>query len=105
MEAGVIPLAGDWDGNGTDTVGVYRNAIFYLRNSNDNGIADLTFSYGWVSAGIIPLAGDWDGNGITTIGIYNNGIFYLRNSNNNGIADLTFAYGPVTGSKPLVGKW
>jgi hypothetical protein len=105
LEAGVIPMAGDWDGNGTDTVGVYRNSIFYLRNSNNNGIADLTFSYGWVSAGIIPLAGDWDGNGITTIGIYNNGIFYLRNSNNNGIADLTFAYGPVTGSKPLAGKW
>jgi FtsP/CotA-like multicopper oxidase with cupredoxin domain len=105
LEAGVIPLAGDWDGNGTDTIGVYRNSIFYLRNSNNNGIADLTFSYGWVSTGIIPLAGDWDGNGITTIGIYNNGIFYLRNTNNNGVADLTFAYGPVTGSKPLVGKW
>lgn len=41
-----IPLVGDWDGNGNDTVGVYRNSKFYLRNSNTAGPANLAFNYG-----------------------------------------------------------
>ena len=53
------PVAGDWDGNGTDTVGIYRNGWFYLRNSNTNGIADLIFALG--VQGDEPIVGDWDG--------------------------------------------
>ncbi|MGH8953266.1 MAG: hypothetical protein ACRDX9_17825, partial [Acidimicrobiia bacterium] len=41
-------VAGDWDGDGDDTIGVYRpgNGIFYLRNSNSQGGADA-----WAFAG------------------------------------------------------
>ena len=52
--AGWIPLAGDWDGNGTETIGLYNPATstFYLRNTtslqgpNDKGYADVTFTFG-----------------------------------------------------------
>ncbi|HQD57564.1 MAG TPA: hypothetical protein PLX26_13925, partial [Candidatus Competibacteraceae bacterium] len=92
------------------TIGLYNpdTSIFYLRNSNTNGIADLTFSYGPPGAGWLPLVGDWGHNGIATIGLYNSdtSIFYLRNSNTNGVADLTFSYGPPgAGWLPLVGDW
>ena len=40
------PLVGDWNGDGNDTVGIYRNGAFYLRNSNTAGYADLVFGYG-----------------------------------------------------------
>ena len=40
------PLVGDWNGDGTDTVGIYRNGNFYLRNTNGAGNADLVFGYG-----------------------------------------------------------
>ena len=45
---GWIPIAGDWDGNSTDTVGLYNPALsrFYLRNTNSNGVADNTFLFG-----------------------------------------------------------
>ena len=59
--AGDTPLVGDWDGNVVDTVGIYRNSAFYLRNSNSAGNADLAFNYG--IPGDTPLVGDWDGNG------------------------------------------
>lgn len=38
-----IPLAGDWNGDGVDTVGVYRppNATFYLTNSPAQRPSDL----------------------------------------------------------------
>jgi hypothetical protein len=58
---GDIPIVGDWDGNGTVTIGVYRpvGSIFYLRNNNTPGFPDLSISYG--ASGDRPLAGDWDG--------------------------------------------
>jgi len=54
-------MVGDWDGNGTVTIGLYRptGSIFYLRNSNTTGSPDLTIPYG--AAGDIPITGDWDG--------------------------------------------
>jgi hypothetical protein len=40
---GDIPFAGDWDGDGSDSVGLHRpkTAMSYLRNSNSTGVADL----------------------------------------------------------------
>ena len=48
--------AGDWDGDGDDTVGVYRpsNGMFYVRNSNTQGNADATFPAGSYD-GVIAL--------------------------------------------------
>src|SRR5437764_11379781 len=65
---GDVPLAGDWNGDGTSTIGVHRGNAFYLRNSNSSGVADLTFTFG--DPGDIPLVGDWNGDGVDTIGLY-----------------------------------
>ena len=88
---GDYPVAGDWDGNGTDTIGIYRNGVFYLRNSNTIGFADFVIPFG--APGDQPVVGDWDGNGIDTIGIYRYGTFYLRNSNSAGAPDISFSLG------------
>jgi len=81
---GDYPVVGDWDGDGTATIGIYRGGKFYLRNSNTLGFADLVFAFGQV--GDQPIAGDWDGDGDDTIGIYrpSTGQFLLRNSNTEG---------------------
>src|SRR5438128_5720539 len=44
------------------TVGSYtsNDQVFYLRNSNTPGFADLTIQYG--PSGAIPIVGDWDGD-------------------------------------------
>lgn len=96
------PIMGDWNGDGVDTVGVYRNGMFYLRNSNSSGTAELAFAFG--SPGDLPVAGDWDGNGIDTVGVYRNGVFFLRNSNNTGAPDMVFALG-LPGDMPIAGDW
>jgi hypothetical protein len=56
-----VPLAGDWDGDGVDTAGVYSPAsrTFFLRQAHGPGAADLVYGFG--PAGVTPLAGDWDG--------------------------------------------
>ena len=76
--------------------------LWYLRNSNSRGAADLSLSYGL--AGDIPLCGDWDGDGDQTAGIYRGGTFHLRNTNTSGPADITAAYG-FASDTPIVGDW
>ena len=29
------PVAGDWNGDGRDTIGIFRNGVFFLRNKAD----------------------------------------------------------------------
>ena len=53
------PVTGDWNNDGIDTIGVYRNGQFYLRNANTIGFADLVFALG--VPGDHPIAGNWDG--------------------------------------------
>ncbi len=103
-----MPIAGDWDGDGIDTIGVYEPsaASFFLRNSNNTGVADISLNFG--SPGWIPVAGDWDGDGLDTIGAFDpvSAMFFLRNSNTTGVADITLQYGPGTTTwLPVIGDW
>jgi hypothetical protein len=92
----------DWDGNGTDTVGVFRQGNFYLRNTNTTGIGEVNFAYG--DPGDVALVGDWDNNDTDTVGVFRQGNFYLRNTNTTGIGEVNFAYGAV-GDVALAGDW
>jgi hypothetical protein len=109
--SGWQPLAGDWNGDATDTIGLYAadTSTFYLRNANGPGVADLTFGYGPGGLGWQPISGDWNGDGVDTIGLYDpsGGVFYLRNANAGGYADVAFAYGPPgsVGWRPVAGDW
>ena len=86
----------------TSTIGMYWNGVYYLRNTNTAGNADLAFTYGM--QGDIPVTGDWIGKGYDSIGMYRNGVYYLRNTNTAGNADLTFTYG-MQGDIPVTGDW
>ena len=101
---GDYPVTGDWDGNGTATIGIYRNGSFYLRNSNTLGFADLTIAFG--TPGDQPIAGDWNGDGVDTIGVFrtSTGQFLLRNSNSPGTPDMSFYLGNV-GDVGIAGDW
>lgn len=103
---GDIALLCDWDGDGEDTVGLYRphEGFVYLRNSNTLGFADVDFFYGVPTD--LPLCGDWDGDGTDSIGVYRpaQGRFFLRNSNSLGFADVDFELG-LPGDRPLSGDW
>jgi Zn-dependent metalloprotease len=99
---GDYPVVGDWDGNGTATIGIYRNGSFYLRNENTIGFADIVFPFG--SPGDQPVAGDWDNDGVDTIGVYRSGTFYLRNENSAGDPQMSFSLG-VPGDVGIAGDW
>ncbi len=102
-----VPVAGDWDGDGQTTAGVFNpaSATWYLRNSNSSGAPAQQFAYG--GANWLPVAGDWDGDGKTTVGVFDpaTATWYLKNSNGPGAPDITpFRYG-APGWIPIAGDW
>ncbi len=78
-------------GNGTVTTGLYdpTTAVFYLKNSNTAGPADISFTYG-MAGNWIPIVGDWNGDGKDTVGLYDHATtrFYLKNSDGTGCGDI-----------------
>jgi Beta-propeller repeat len=53
------PVAGDWDGDGRDSVGLWSSTsgLFSLTNNNSN----IAISFRLQEAGDFPVVGDWDG--------------------------------------------
>ena len=108
---GDAAFAGDWNCDGVDTPGLYRQSdgFVYLRNSNTQGVADIQFFFG--NPGDIPLAGDFDGNGCDSVSIYRPSeqrvyvINELGSSDRGlGAADYSFLFGDP-GDKPFVGDF
>jgi hypothetical protein len=101
-----LPLLGDWNGDGTPSIGTYSvsDHTFRLRNSNDAGPPDYVVPFG--GPGDYPIVGDWDGDGTITIGVFNRNtaLFSLRNENSAGKADITFTFG-LPGDVPVAGDW
>ena len=108
---GDFPIMGDWDCDGIDTPGMYRQSdgFVYLRNTNTAGIGDIRFFFG--NPGDVPLAGDFDGDGCDTVSIYRpaDARFYIINDlgadeGGLGAAETDYLFGN-SGDKPFVGDF
>ncbi|MEX2323601.1 MAG: DPP IV N-terminal domain-containing protein [Acidimicrobiia bacterium] len=108
---GDTPVLGDWNCDGVDTPGLYRpsDGFAYLRNSNTQGVADVTFFFG--NPGDMPIAGDFNDDGCDTVSIYrpSEQRFYIINKLGSaetglGAADYSFLFGNP-GDKPFVGDF
>jgi len=103
---GDVPLMGDWNCDGLDTVAMYRpsSGFVYLRETNDTGVADRDFYYG--IPGDMPVAGDWDGDGCDTLAIFrpDEARLYVSDTLGTRPADFSFAYGD-TGYRPFAGDF
>lgn len=79
---GDVPLCGDWDGNGSDTIGVLRGRQVLLRNSNTSGPADVAFTLPLEYTRVVT--GDWNGDGKDD--------FLVRHLDNGSIYDVISSY-------------
>ncbi len=99
------PFAGDFNGDGTTTVGLHREStgFVYFRNTNTQGIADYQFYFG--NPGDRLVATDWNNNGADSPALFrpSSTTFYFRFTNTQGNADAQFEWGepdwlPVAGA-------
>lgn len=109
-DPGDIPIAGDFDGDGKDTISIYRPSTGEVHITNtlppNGGALEAEVSYVFGDPGDKPFAGDFDGDGKDTIGLHreSTGIVYFRNSHTTGEADNEFYFG-IPGDRLVAGDW
>ncbi len=106
-----IPLAGDFNNDGCDTLSLYRPSTqeFFIINElgeSEGGLGAADFSFIFGNPGDKPVVGDWDGDGIDEVGLHreSRGLFYWRNSLTTGLADGTLIFGNP-GDRFVAGDW
>jgi hypothetical protein len=108
---GDVAFSGDWNCDGVETLGLYRRSdgFVYLRNSNTQGVADITFFFG--NPGDLPIAGDFNNDGCDTVSIYrpSEARFYIinqlgQNGGGLGFAEYSYLFGNP-GDKPFIGDF
>jgi hypothetical protein len=101
-----VPVAGDWNGDGIESIGIFRNGQWHL-DVDGNGrwsSSDITADFG--QSGDIPIVGDFNGDGIDELGFFRDGVFYLDVNGNRKLDahDRVFELGTADDT-PVVGDW
>jgi serine-aspartate repeat-containing protein C/D/E len=101
-----VPIAGDWNGDGIRSVGIYRNGKWYFDMDGDGRWSDGDQVATFGQEGDIPIVGDFNGDGIEEIGIYRAGRWIIDTNGNRQIdaADREIDLGTAE-DKPIVGDW
>ncbi len=114
--AGDLPVVGDWNGTGTEYIGIYRPSTGqWFLDYNGNGKLEICKKDGCLgpfgTPEDLPVAGDWDGSGKTQIGIFrpSTGEWFL-DLNGNGSwdgceVDICIESFGEEGDLPVAGKW
>lgn len=96
------PLTGDWDGDGDDEPGWFRDGAVALSMSTGGGAWTKRFRFG--RPGDVAVVGDWDTDGDDDIGVFRGGTWLLRTRAGGGPPTMSFGFGQA-GDRPVVGTW
>ncbi len=111
MPATWKPLAGDWNGDGKDSVALYDpfGHTFWFNDKIDGSLSTLrTFTTPWLPSTWMPIAGDWNGDKKDTFGLYDPAArtMYLNNRVDGSITDMkVFALPAGATAQPVAGNW
>ncbi len=88
-----MPLAGDFNGNGCDTVSLYRpsqSRVFIINRLGfgDRGLGAADFSFALGGAGTALVAGDFDGDGVDTVAVAPDGDCFAGDWDGDGAHTL-----------------
>ncbi len=98
------PVTGDWDGDGSDGIGVFDRGRWTLADPvpgpTGTPVVPRTVWYG--RAGDRPVVGDWKGDGTDGLGVVRGDTWYLRRAATSGSATRVLSVsGRRTGDVPL----
>jgi hypothetical protein len=104
---GDFPVAGDWDGEQFDEIGVYglRAAGFMFElDVNSNGTLDAGDAIFPFAAGGRPIAGDWNLDSFDDVGVFN-GTTWFIDLNGNFTLDAGETIPTNFRGRPIAGDW
>ena len=99
----LVPIGGDWNGDGTRTPGTFEAGVFKLNNGYDSAV-DFSFTFGDPRG--FPVAGDFNGDGTDDVAVVRAGAWQVRLS--TGVVLPTFTFGPALTwptAVPVAGDW
>jgi hypothetical protein len=107
-DADTVPVAGDWDGDGRDTLGLWSRADATFALLDGEGSVAEKVRFGEPGRqGVWPNAGDLAGDGHDTLGLYDqaDGTFVVLVD--DGVASAPVALGEPgrSDARPVVGDW
>jgi hypothetical protein len=100
------PVVGDWNGDGIDTIAVFRDGRWHRDVDGDGKWTNSDVKESFGRKGDLPVVGDFNGDGVDELGVYRDGVWYI-DTNGNGVIDgedLVFQLGEP-GDRPIVGDW
>ena len=105
-----LPISGDWDGDGTSSIGLFYSSRgrFYLSDRNVAGKANRILTTDQPRPNLLPFAGDWNGDGIRTPAVFDPqaGMFYLESDAQAVSFNQGLRFGPRDAQwVPLAGDW
>ncbi len=99
-----IAVAGDFNGDGVDTVAIFRNGLWTIDVNGDGQLNDGDMEQDFGQAGDRPIAGDFDGDGVDEIGVYRDGNWLISTDAAGAQKIMEFHLGGP-GQSPVVGDW
>ena len=100
------PIVGDWNGDGIDTIAVFRDGRWHRDRDGDGKWTNSDAHHGFGQKGDKPVVGDFNGDGVDDLGVFRDGVWYI-DTNGNGIIDgedMVIHLG-AAGDYPVVGDW
>lgn len=103
---GDIPIAGDWNGDGIRSVGVFKDGKWHFDMDGDGRWSDGDKTAQFGEKGDLPVVGDFNGDGTEEIAIFRNGQWIIDTNGNREIdpSDRTIQFGQA-GDKPIAGDF
>jgi hypothetical protein len=81
-------VAGDWNGDGITSIGVFRSGTWLLDVDGNGRWSAADRQVKWGEEGDQPIVGDFNGDGVDELAFFRDGQLY-RDTNHNGKVDGT----------------
>jgi CSLREA domain-containing protein len=81
----------DFDGDGKNDIGVYRDGVWFILRSSDG--VGMAITWGGAPQDI-PVPGDYDGDGKTDQAVYRDGVWWILRSSSGGGIGITWGGAP-----------